>query len=130
MEMPINIIVILFVAVIVGSVLIIFTRQNLNDARENLAERFLQEGGTTDDIVEVQNVTETTIISLAEECLDRKQGGFEREVCFALFASSWPDLSALNDTELPYGTRLIIEASPSPSAVKISYDPSGRILVS
>lgn len=130
MELPINVIVILFVAVVVGSVLIMFTRQNLNDAQENLAERFRNNEEMRDHVVEVEEASATTILSLAQECARSNLASAEEKICFAIFATAWPDFAALDGSVLPGNFTLNSSAVPAnPSGVLLSFDPKGTVEV-
>src|ERR1041384_5077442 len=95
--MPIQVIIVLFVALIVGGAIISFSRSSLNNAQQTLNDQWKNDPAHKDQVVEVDTATETTIANLAQECLKQNQGSVEEKLCFALFANhfqiSWSTLA-------------------------------------
>lgn len=135
MELPIQIIVVMFVALAVGGAVIMFSQTTLNRAQTDFADRWRNDPAMKDSIVEVNEATSGTIISLAKECYKKMSATPDGGVCFALFATTWTaDFAAIDGT--PIGgteeTQYLLDTSAvvePVTAVRISYDPLGAIRV-
>jgi HAMP domain-containing protein len=131
MELPINVIIIFFVALVVGGGIVYFashqlsgSQQQINDLRDDPAYK--------DNIVEVGTATETTIVGLANECVRKGKSTSigSKSICFAVFASSWPDFASLNGRQLDQEYTLDTRGVPAnPSAVRVTFDPLGNVTV-
>lgn len=130
--MPIQIIVVFFIVLVVGGAILGFSKNTLNRAQQDLNE-WRTDPAKKDLVVEVTEANETTILSLANACVSENVGNVDEKVCFALFADSFTiaDWSAMNDTALESSFRLDTDGvSGTPTAVRITYNPTGRIIVS
>jgi hypothetical protein len=132
MELPIQVIVVLFVALIVGGAIVAFSQQSLRNAQETLNERWREDPANKQLVVDVVEADEGTILSLANECVRKSQGVVaEQTTCFAVFSPSFTDLASLNDRELLEGFKLNTTGAPdTPQAVRITYNPAGTVEVS
>lgn len=132
MELPIQIIVVLFVAIVVGGAVVMFSQTTLNRAQLDLADRWRDDPALKDSVFDVKNATANTIMTLAQECHKRLSATPDQEVCYALFAEEWSvDFAAIDGATVAEGVVLNtsgVTADPI-TAVKILYHPSGQIRV-
>ena len=129
MEMPIQVIVVLFVALVVGGAIIAFSQNTLNTAQLDL-NQWRNDPQKRDMLIEVQNATAETVLGLAGACLEQHTGGVTEADCFALFADTFAvDWDALNGTNISQQFTLDTTGVDDPSAVRIAYHPAGRITV-
>lgn len=69
MELPITVMITLFVAVVVGATIIVFAKQSLTDANDDLGNVLENKPETLDEkIITVGTLSETGVRSLAESC--------------------------------------------------------------
>ena len=122
MEMPITVIITLFVAVVVGVVILNLASDMITDSKEKL------DTWNTDDlddekIIELESVLSTSVANLAAECYKRYYNQeVESAVCFVVLG----DVSA-SDSEVvaayPYNESTIdVDLSDAKNAVRIAYD--------
>ena len=86
MELPIRVMIVLFVAVAVGGLVIVFSQQLLLDARQginNLGPDDIKEG----HIIELEAMNPEDVTRLAEQCVRDYYGTFDDIDCFAVFVS-------------------------------------------
>jgi hypothetical protein len=135
MEMPIQIIIVLFVAVVVGGAIIAFSQSTLSRAQQQLADKWRDDPALKNSIVEVSDATDNTIITLAQACYKMRSATPDASVCFALFAKTWSaHFPTLDNTNLgaEYGNYTLDTTGVTATeitAVKIRYDPLGKIRV-
>jgi len=99
MDMPIRIMVTLFVALVVGSTIIVFSKQMIDKSKMDI-ERATPETGVEDEeqkIINLNTVDSNQLIDLMEECYRKNTGQtFDRELCFAVIAKNgdwyWSDI--------------------------------------
>jgi len=107
--MPIRIMITLFVAIVVGATIIVFSKTMIDQAKTDVEKgKPWQEPDTEDQkIISLTKVDAPQIAALIKECYDRHHGKtFEKEQCFVVTGKSgdwvWndvansPDLSGMN----------------------------------
>ncbi len=85
MEMPIQIMIILFVAITVGGGMVYFSQDNLANSKEGL-DSIIEKNDLSDEekILEVSSITTNNVVSLAKQCRIDKQQSLEDSICFVL----------------------------------------------
>lgn len=84
MELPIQIMIVLFVTVLVASVVIMFSTDMIRDAKNKMKEPWIKER-TEDKIIEVETITDKGIEILIEECYEKnKQEALSKTLCFVV----------------------------------------------
>jgi RNA processing factor Prp31 len=123
MELPIKIMITLFVALIVALVVIGFSNKMINDAKEKVKEIGGNDFPEQERIIEVHKVTSYQIASLAEECFRKSKDMLASEVCFAVIGSVEASESEImrNLVELKE-ENLTIQLSNAKNAVRIRYN--------
>ena len=85
MELPINVVIIMFVAVAIGTALIYFSSDVFMDARQDLNRLGIKNIEDESKIVEVDGkVTASMIRALSEECVKRSEAVPLRDLCFVI----------------------------------------------
>jgi hypothetical protein len=125
MEMPIQVIVVLFIALVVGGAIIAFSQGSFNNAKQTLNEQWKNDPANKDQVVEVTTATDATILNLARECVKRNAGTVEEKLCFALFANQYQvNWNTLHNTDIGYGFNLSVQLqNPNANALRITYNP-------
>ena len=130
MELPINIIIIMFVAVAVGIALIYFSSDVFMDARQDLNRLGIKNIDDESKIVEVDGiVTASMIRALSEECVKRSEAVPLRDLCFVIRGSQ-QDIGSVtgNTTNLKNFT---INATPTLGGANVTmmyYDPTRKTI--
>jgi hypothetical protein len=84
MEITIRVVVIFFVTLAVGSMIIMFARQALDDAKVNLRSLNVKE---QQYILELGSLSVDELRALVEQCYrDKRQAAVEKELCYVLRA--------------------------------------------
>jgi hypothetical protein len=129
--MPIQIIVVLFVALVVGGAILAFSRTTLDDARGQLNDRFKNDPDNKEIVIEVATATDETIIALGQECVKKSLGDVvEPTLCYALFADEFQvnNWAALDNIDVGSGFKLDTEAiTVVPTAVRLTFNPGGTV---
>jgi hypothetical protein len=122
MEMPITVIITLFVAVVVGIVIINLASDLITDSKSKL-DTWNDEGVDDEKIIELDSVLSTSVANLAAECYKKYYNQeAESAVCFVVLG----DVSA-SESEIvaayPYSEDSIdVDLSNAKNAVRIGYD--------
>lgn len=120
MELPIRVMIVLFVAVAVGGLVIVFSQQLLLDAREGVRQigpDDVREG----HIIELSTIQSEDVIRLAEQCVRDYQGTFDEIDCFAVFLNN-PVVMPSNQTitqSFSFNTTLV-----ESTAFRITFQPT------
>lgn len=121
MELPIRIIVVLFVAIIVGGTIILFSQEILNDARQSMEELGVED---EEQIIETGSLTEDDVLALANQCV-RDNAGIEGTICYAVFAD---DIVFPSDgAQLVQGHNLTVENEEN--SVRFIYSPPNEVII-
>lgn len=129
MELPINVIVILFVAVAVGTALIFLSQDIFFNSKSKIYDLDLK-GVENNKIIEtVSNVTAGTIRALAEECVKISEGVPHRELCFVVRGQKEDVENADGDTTNLRNFIINTTATIGGNVTMIYYDPSGTVWV-
>jgi hypothetical protein len=142
MEVPIKVMITLFVTLVVGFAIISFSRQIIEKSRSDLENT--NPGSDLDDdeeqkIIELSVLDNQQTIDLVSECYDRNHGRvLERTLCFVVIAKSAD--TGLNfgqietEGETATGADVVIDGlSATDYAIRMVYDPLGsqdRIILS
>lgn len=124
--MPIQVIVVLFVALAVGGAIIAFSQSSLNSAKDTLNEQWKNDPANKDTVVEVAQVTDKTLLTLAQECVRENAGSVEEKLCFALFSEDFTmaNWAGVNNTAVGQGFNISIQVKNNlPAAVRLTYNP-------
>lgn len=138
MDMPIRIMVTLFVALVVGSTIIIFSKQMIDDARRDLNENrpglIDKEIDDEQKIINLNTIDNSALIDLMEECYNRHHvETFEKELCFAVMckdpAPSWQWLNIKdyfdNSPDFYGNVSISPDVADGDYALSIYFDPYG-----
>jgi hypothetical protein len=128
MELPINVIVILFVAVSVGAAVLFFSQQIFVDSRQSMYNLNTNNKDLSSNIIETNNVVNAEMVRfLAEECVKKNHGVPHREVCFVVIGkkSNIGEVAGNRTEERNFS----IDLRPiiGGNATMFYYDPRGRI---
>ena len=95
MEITIRVIVVMFVALAVGSMIIMFARQTIDDAGTNLKALNVEK---EQYILELVTVTPDEVRALVEQCnKDRGRTAVDRELCYVVHANINFDSTAVGE---------------------------------
>jgi len=128
MDEPITIVIVLFLVVIVAGIIILFSKQLLNNAQQNLNQLGPQ-NATKDQIVQLDTVHATDIINLANECIrENYKVTFEKKLCFVVTGKNFPDA---------YGGQALDEnfttdasgVGANYNALILTFDPEEKVLI-
>ncbi len=96
MEMPIEVIVTLFIVLFVGTLIVMFSQTIIGSAQNQLPTTDAKKGET--QILEVSTVTNSQIGMLVDECYKTRFGKvFKQETCFIVHSSSSYQIGSSND---------------------------------
>lgn len=98
MEMPIQVVILLTVALAVGLGILAFSEDIFNRSQQQLNELGEEDENTDEKVVELNSVGVETIKSLGEQCVKDFREEGKRELCFIVRSDSIADLSSI-DTE-------------------------------
>lgn len=124
MEIPIRIIITLFVALIVGIGVIGFSQTVIKDSRSKVASFNMNEVDMTERIIEVDEITSVMLAGLAETCFnDNSNKNLEDGVCFVVFGRVDASESRIEDhvTSIDEDD-MEIDLSDADNAVRVKYD--------
>ena len=126
MEMPIQVMIVLFVAIVVGTSILMFSQKSLLQTEERLNEiGELSEEDGLQVITLGDSATSEDILYLAEACADKNAGGLVTDECFVV-RGEIPSVSSLDGE--PVDTLTIsVSASSGDSALFINFNPAGTI---
>lgn len=122
MEMPITVIITLFVAVVVGVVIINLASDMITDSRDKL-DTWNDQDVDDEKIIELDTVLSTSVANLAAECYKKYYNQeAESATCFvALGQVSASDSEVI--AAYPYNESTIdVDLSDAQNAVRIGYD--------
>ncbi|MEM4268421.1 MAG: hypothetical protein QXK37_06360 [Candidatus Woesearchaeota archaeon] len=132
MEMPIRIMITLFVAIIVGVTVITFSKQMIEKSKMDLERSRPGIELTKEEeekIIELNLVDTAQIIDLITECYNRHHlKTFEKELCFiAIGKEANVDYNRITtDISSQLGINVTSTAQPNDYAVKIYFSPMGE----
>lgn len=96
MEMPIEVIITLFLVIMVGSLIVMFSQTILGNAENQLPKIDSKTGET--QILEVATITNSQIALLVDECYKTRFGKvFKDETCFIVHSSSSYQIGTTED---------------------------------
>ncbi len=123
MELPIQIIVVMFVALIVGSGLIYFSQTNIDKSQERLDE-LTDMGSVTqeDKILEVNSITESSINNLAKQCFEDNKNSIKTEICVVLIGNLQTTCQSIIQKTTLSVNKITCDIKPNSNAVKIIYN--------
>ena len=122
MEMPITVIITLFVAVVVGVVIINLASDMITDSRDKL-DAWNDEDVDDEKIIELDTVLSTSVANLAAECYKKYYNQeVESATCFVALGKVSASKSAII-ASYPYDKSTIdVDLSDAKNAVRIGYD--------
>jgi len=123
MEMPIRIIVTLFVAVVVGVAILTFANKMISNAKTKM-HSFNAEEIEKDRIIDVTQITSTQVAALAENCYAENSGNMlESDICFAMLGDVHATASGITDALTTIDNeKVIIDLDNAKNAIKIRYN--------
>lgn len=121
MEMPIQVTIVLFVAVVVGGFVILFSQQLLGQAKDNIVNIDAKDV-EKDHILEIDVMNAADVLALASQCARDNYGTFDDKTCYAVFANSvtLPQTGA----QLPNNFTLQVEATSASTTLLFTYMPT------
>jgi hypothetical protein len=132
MDMPIRIIITLFVAVVVALGVITFSQKMISNSKTKMYT-FDNEEIEEERMIEVNTVSNTQIATLAQSCyLENSNKELEKKICFVILgdveASESGVLSSIKNVD---EDNFEVDLSDAKNAVKIKYNPiTDKVLVS
>jgi hypothetical protein len=130
--MPINIIITLFVALVVGGAIIMFGRTTIMQGQQELYKV-----GETPDGVTILNLsaaaTQADVQRLAKNCALSSKGAVDVKDCYIVrgdLAGILPGLPSIHATPLDGAIVANVTFTGTPNALFISYDPRGWVAIS
>lgn len=139
MELPISVMIVLFVAIVVGIVVIGFANSSLDKARDDMRSLGRDDPEKFEDkLVSVPALSGERIKSLGMQCVRDFQGYIGEELCFVVRGLDTSDegiqqINALNDEVVNVNGNnwtFRVDITGKPTAVFVYYNPVGRIHVS
>lgn len=123
MEMPIRIIITLFVTVIVALTVITFTQKTISDARMKL-HGYNEKEVEQNRIIETKDVTGPQLAALAETCYIENSGkNLQSDICFVVLGHISTTSSEIeNSVKTIKKDRININLAGANNAVKIKYN--------
>jgi len=139
MDLPIRIMITLFVALVVGSTIIVFSQQMISKSRDDIDKNRPGVDLIEDEeekIIELNDVDTFQIVDLMTECYNRHHSQtFEREICFVVIgkSGSWVwDNGATGvknifeaDTSIKANATMSSYVTPGEYAFSIYFEPYG-----
>ena len=96
MEMPIEVIITLFLVLFVGALIVMFSQTIIGNAENQLPTLDSKAGGT--QIIEVSSITNSQLGLLVDECFKTRFGKvFKEETCFIVHSSSPYQIRSTSD---------------------------------
>ncbi len=120
MELPIRIIIVLFVAVVVGGSIIMFSQEMLNNARQSVNQLEVKD---EEQILEAGSLSADDVLALANQCV-RDNAGIEETICYAVFAD---DITFPTESGLVQGHVLVVESQEN--SVRFIYSPPNEVII-
>ena len=89
MEMPIQVVITLFVAITVGALLIMFSETILSAAGIDVTDLFPAKQDEAEDVIEVNTITNSQVAALITSCYEKSYGKAPGTyVCYAIHADA------------------------------------------
>lgn len=123
MELPIRVMIVLFVAIVVGGMIIVFSNQILDQTRNDLYTLGVENVGE-DRIIEVATLGDKEILALAEQCVRDYSGTFDEQICFAVFTQSPIGVAPADGTQVGSGFTTQSTGVVGAKAIKITFAPT------
>lgn len=143
MELPISVMIVLFVAIVVGIVVIGFANTSLDRARDDIRELGRDAPEKFEDkLVSVPALSSDRIKNLGMQCVRDFQGYVAEELCFVVrsidvsnegIQQGIQQINALNDEVVNINGNnwtFRVDITGNPNVVFVYYNPVGRIHVS
>jgi hypothetical protein len=135
MELPIAVMITLFVAVVVAGAVIYFAQHSLQESSRQLNELNAAKAATIDQrIVALAAVTKGNVRALAEQCAADRESAITRNACYVLKSTSFAaDIPTLNAGLVSaHGVNFTIVVAPGfdptrMNALFIYFNPLGTI---
>jgi len=124
MELAIRIIVVLFVTIVVGALVVVFSQRVLLNAQDDL-NAWKNDPEKRDMVIDVATISEEGLVGLANECVRQHHSiTFERTICFAVFVEDGALPLTADGTALAEGYALNLSGvDDGDTAFKIIFDP-------
>ena len=123
MEMPIRIIVALFVAIIVALAIVKFTSDSINDSKQKLKDFGVKEEVDEEKIMELDEVSSYQIGIMAKECHTKNSNvNLESELCFVLLGNVNANNNAIKEASKLEDEQISVDLSSAKNAVRIRYN--------
>lgn len=131
MELPITVMIVLFVTIIVGVAILSFAKGTLFDAKENIKELIpdKDKDNLDDRIIEITTLTESGVRSLAESCINDAilEGELDRRTCVVIRAETIDLPSTIGNITIKGRTYTFNDQIGDGTTVFMTYDSSGII---
>lgn len=121
MEMPIKVMVTLFIAIIVGVAVLNFADYTFRDAKKNLNE-FNKDEQSYENILEVSQITSSQVGNLARQCYEENKDSLENKICFVLLGEVDAQKDSIESFSGLNSTILDINLENAQNALKIKYN--------
>ncbi len=131
MEMPIAVMIMLFISIVVGIGLISFSDTLLSRSKDDLRDLGREEREALEDrLITLPSINEANVRSLAEQCARDKVAVVGREICYVLQGPVDGGVQNLEGQEIIVGHRTLvfqIEITGNPNALFMYYNPIGTV---
>ena len=132
MEMPIAVMIMLFISIVVGIGVISFSDTLLTRSQDDLRNLGREERDALEDrLVTLPTLNKNNVRNLAEQCARDKVAVVGREICYVLHGNVQESVNNLDGQELNVDHRTlefqIQISSSSPNALFMYYNPLGSI---
>ena len=131
MEMPIAVMIMLFISIVVGIGLISFSDTLLSRSKDDLRDLGREEREALEDrLITLPSINEANVRSLSEQCARDKVAVVGREICYVLQGPVDGGVQNLEGQEIIVGHRTLvfqIEITGNPNALFMYYNPIGTV---
>lgn len=123
MEMPIKIIIVLFVAIVVGIMIINFTTTIIEDSKRKLGEFYDDKEVQEDMILELVTITSKQIGIMAKDCFEKHSNvDIEGKLCYVLIGAIDANEADIKSYSRLEDEKIEVNLANAHNAVRIRYN--------
>ena len=133
MEMPIAVVITLFVCVAIGVGILYFSQDILGKAKNEVNQMGIENDQKTEDkLIKLGSLSEGAIRSLAEQCILDKSNSPDKDLCFIVMNDNHDQviLNNMNNMNITVEGRtftFVNDAIPDGNSFLMYYNPDGTI---
>jgi len=123
MDLPIQVMIVLFVTILIASAVIIFATDIIENAKQKMEQPW-ERDAPKEKVIEVGEITDNTMQALIGQCWkDHSQDALQKELCYVVHGASLYDPSHWTTTL----DGIKVESIGQPSqTIFIHYNPNGH----